>query len=259
MKKLKLPACLEPPHPAELVMGVTHAAPCLATVGALRVPASIGTAFAALNWPIKACAKPDTRFCTPQPRRAPPLSPYEAVLCVTGAGNRGSSRATALHLVACEPPHAAVGTERTAWCGGCETSCTRLPGGCEASLQLTSRPLPGWQALRVSGPSCRRLPGGARCFQSCVRTVTQGIGMPIALVARAPLCSYTPAVIAPLIYDDDEGKFLKASPISACTDPRLSAAQQSTCAKCIGIKSRAACLAAVSNTYFGVDEHSCTW
>ena len=146
-------------------MGVTHAAPCLATVGALRVPASIGTAFAALNWPIKACAKPDTRsflhLARPlQPRRPPPLSPYEAVLCATGAGNRGSSRDAALHIVACQPPHAAVGTEREAWCGGCETSCTRLPGGCETSLQLASRPIPGWQALRVSGPSCRRQLGG---------------------------------------------------------------------------------------------------
>ena len=90
-------------------------------------------------------------------------------------------------------------------------------------------------------------------------TTWQGIGIPIALVARTSLCSYTPAVIAPLIYDDDEYKFLRASRITACNDTRLSAAQQSACAKCIGIKSRAACLATISNIYFGVDEHSCTW
>lgn len=54
-------------------------------------------------------------------------------------------------------------------------------------------------------------------------------------------------------------KFLSVAPPTVCNDVRLTAAQQAACAKCIAIKQRDACLATVSNTFYGADEHSCTW
>lgn len=69
--------------------------------------------------------------------------------------------------------------------------------------------------------------------------------------------SYTPAVFRPIFREASE--FTDATPITACNDILLTAAQQAACAKCIGIKRCDACLATVSDTYWGVDQSSCTW
>lgn len=68
---------------------------------------------------------------------------------------------------------------------------------------------------------------------------------------------YTLAVIGPIFYEDSD--FTAAAPITACNDVLLSPAQQAACARCIGITRRDECLATVSDTYWGVDQHSCTW
>lgn len=72
-----------------------------------------------------------------------------------------------------------------------------------------------------------------------------------------PPRSYTPAVFQPILVEVSE--FTNAKTITACNDTRLTATQQAACAKCIGIKRRDACLATVSDTYWGVDQSSCTW
>lgn len=63
----------------------------------------------------------------------------------------------------------------------------------------------------------------------------------------------------PKMYQGDSVKFLNVARLTTCNDARLTATQQAACAKCIGIKRRDACLATVSNTFYGADEHSCTW
>lgn len=70
-------------------------------------------------------------------------------------------------------------------------------------------------------------------------------------------CRYTPAVIEPIFYEDTD--FTAAAPITACNITWLSDVQQAACARCIGITRRDACLATVSDTFWGVDQHSCTW